>query len=622
MRTVWQFICSVIRWIWRSINFTRIFILNLCLVLLIVFGVRIYLDFQKESLDTEKGALLVNLTGVVQDQPAPRTLLRYWEKKLLKIDNRRLQKNSLFEIVDTLRQAKTDNNVTGLVLSLNNLIAIDQPSLQYIGKALQEFRDTGKPIYAIGDNYTQAQYYLASFASKIYLSPQGSVDLKGFSTNQLYYKSLIDKLKINSHIFRVGTYKSAVEPLMRDDMSSAAREADQRWIDQLWENYLKVVAKNRHLTLEAFFPSTPELLNRFEANNGNIAEYALNNKWVDQLASRPEIEKELVRTFGWDKENKNFNFISIYDYQPQTPSTENDNHIAVIFVNGVITDGQQTSNSAGGETTAAQIRQARLDPKIKAVILRVNSPGGSVSASELIRSELATLRDAKKPLVVSMGGLGASGGYWVSTPADYIIASQSTLTGSIGIFGVINTFENSLKGIGISTDGVSTSPLSDVSITKDLPPEFSKMMQMNVENGYRTFVQLVATARHKNAQQIDAIAQGHVWTGLDAKNNGLIDQIGDFDNAVEKAAELARLENYQPKEAKPKNYQLIWFIDQPTFSDVLIDGISVVLPSMFKIQAPLAGLMNIFSRSQPGFVDHLKDPSNRYALCLSCGDVD
>ncbi|WP_339051228.1 signal peptide peptidase SppA [Candidatus Hamiltonella endosymbiont of Tuberolachnus salignus] len=614
MRTVWQFMGGFIRWIWRSINFMRVLVLNLCFLLLIIIGVMTYLHFQNKPLEPVKGALLVDLTGVVQDKPATNTLFRQWSKKLLERDKNKLQENSLFDIVNMLRQAKVDNNINGLVLSLSHLIAIDQPSLQYIGKALLEFRETGKPIYAIGDSYTQEQYYLASFANKIYLSPQGTVDIHGFATHQLYYKSLIDKLKINSHIFRVGTYKSAVEPFTRDDMSPDAREADQRWIHQLWRNYLEVVAKNRHLTAEQFFPAIPELLSRLEANGGNTAQYALNNKWVDQLASRSEVEKELVRVFGWDQKNEDFNFISIYEYnlKLKIDPTKNDHQIAVIFVNGMITDGLKTPNNVGGEDAAYEIRQARLNPKIKAVILRVNSPGGSVSASELIRSELATLHEAKKPLVVSMGGLGASGGYWISTPADYIIASPSTLTGSIGIFGVINTFENSLKSIGVSTDGVSTSPLSDISITKNLSPEFSKIMQMNVENGYKTFVKLVAAARHQDPKQIDSIAQGRVWTGLDAKNNGLIDQLGDFDDAVEKAAELANL----------KNYQLYQFGDQLNFRDMLFDQINTALPFAFKMQSPLSDIVSIFNRHSPDFVQSLKDPLNRYAICLNCSEVN
>ncbi len=254
MRTLWRIIAGFFKWTWRLLNFAREFILNLFLILLILVGVGIYLQFQSKPAEQVKGALLVNLSGVVVDQPAVNNKLRQWGRELLGASSNRLQENSLFDIVETIRLAKADNNITGMVLSLGDFTGADQPSLQYIGKALREFRDSGKPIYAIGESYSQTQYYLASFANKIYLSPHGTVALHGFASNNLYYKSLLEKLKVTTNIFRVGTYKSAVEPMIRDDMSPAAREADTRWIGGLWQNYLTAVAANRQLTPEQLFP--------------------------------------------------------------------------------------------------------------------------------------------------------------------------------------------------------------------------------------------------------------------------------------------------------------------------------------------------------------------------------
>ena len=615
MRTLWRIIVGFFKLTWRLLNFVREFILNLFLILLIVVGVGIYFQFQNKPIEPVKGALLVNLSGVVVDQPAVNNKLRQWGRELLGASSNRLQENSLFDIVETIRLAKTDNNITGLVLSLSDFTGTDQPSLQYIGKALREFRDSGKPIYAIGDSYNQTQYYLASFANKIYLSPQGAVDLHGFARNNLYYKSLLEKLQVTTNVFRVGTYKSAVEPMTRNDMSPAAREADSRWIGSLWQSYLTTVSANRQLTPEQLFPGAAGVISKLQATEGSTAQYALSNKLVDQLASRPDVETELVKIFGWNKNNNDFNYVSIYDYQP-TPAPQQGSEIAVIFANGAIIDGPQTPGNVGGDTLAAQIRQARLDPKIKAVILRVNSPGGSVSASELIRTELAALHTANKPLVVSMGGLAASGGYWISTPANYIVASPSTLTGSIGIFGVINTFQNTLESIGVHTDGVTTSPLADISITKKLPPEFSQIMQINIENGYKTFIDLVATSRHKTPEQVDKIAQGRVWIGLDAKNNGLVDQLGDFDDAVKKTAELAQL----------KTWQLNWFVNEPSLSDMIFSqmniSIQAMLPSAIQawLPAPISAMAQAV-KDQPGAFNTLNDPQNRYALCLNCGDV-
>ncbi len=617
MRTLWQIIAGIFRWTWRLLNFIRELILNLFLVLLILVGVGIYLSFQSSSTSTApaRGALLVDLSGVVVDQPSVNNRVRQWGRELLGASSSRLQENSLFDVVDSIRKAKDDKNITGMVLQLNDFAGADQPSLRYIGKALREFRDSGKPIFAIGDSYNQTQYYLASYANKVYLSPQGAVDLHGFATNNLYYKSLLDMLKVTTNIFRVGTYKSAVEPLIRDDMSPAAREADSRWIGGLWQNYLETVAANRQLTPQQLFPGAAGVLSGLQAAGGDTARYALDNKLVDELASRTAIENQLVKTFGWDKQANDFNAISIYDYQPK-PDANQGGKIAVVFANGAIMDGPQTPGNVGGDTTAAELRQARLDPAVKAVVFRVNSPGGSVSASEVIRSELAAVRATGKPVVVSMGGMAASGGYWVSTPADYIIASPSTLTGSIGIFGIINTYEKTLDTLGVHTDGVATSPLADIAVTKALPQEFSQMMQLNIENGYKNFLDLVAKSRKMTPQQVDQIAQGHVWLGSDAKANGLVDQLGDFDDAVKKAAELAKLQQWQ----------LDWFVDTPSLSDMVLSqfGVSIhaMLPAAIQamLPAPLASVANAV-KEQPGLFNNLNDPQNRYAICLTCGEV-
>lgn len=543
MRTLWRFIAGFFKWTWRLLNFVREMVLNLFFIFLVLVGVGIWMQVSGgDSKETaSRGALLLDISGVIVDKPDSSQRFSKLSRQLLGASSDRLQENSLFDIVNTIRQAKDDRNITGIVMDLKNFAGGDQPSMQYIGKALKEFRDSGKPVYAVGENYSQGQYYLASFANKIWLFPQGVVDLHGFATNGLYYKSLLDKLKVSTHVFRVGTYKSAVEPFIRDDMSPAAREADSRWIGELWQNYLNTVAANRQIPAEQVFPGAQGLLEGLTKTGGDTAKYALENKLVDALASSAEIEKALTKEFGWSKTDKNYRAISYYDYALKTPADTGDS-IGVVFANGAIMDGEETQGNVGGDTTAAQIRDARLDPKVKAIVLRVNSPGGSVTASEVIRAELAAARAAGKPVVVSMGGMAASGGYWISTPANYIVANPSTLTGSIGIFGVITTVENSLDSIGVHTDGVSTSPLADVSITRALPPEAQQMMQLSIENGYKRFITLVADARHSTPEQIDKIAQGHVWTGQDAKANGLVDSLGDFDDAVAKAAEAGKSE--------------------------------------------------------------------------------
>lgn len=617
MRTLWRFIAGFFKWTWRVLNFVREMVLNLFFIFLVLVGVGIWMQIGNgsNSEQTARGALLLDISGVIVDKPSTNHRLGALGRQLFGASSDRLQENSLFDIVNAIRQAKDDRNITGIVLDLKNFTGADQPSMRYIGKALREFRDSGKPVFAVGENYSQGQYYLASFANKIWLSPQGQVDLHGFATNGLYYKTLLDKLKVSTHVFRVGTYKSAVEPFIRDDMSPAAREADSRWIGELWQNYLHTVSANRQISPQQLFPGAQAIIDGLTSVGGDTAKYALDHKLVDALASSADVEKALTKQFGWSKTENNYRAISYYDYSLKTPA-DTGGTIAVIFANGAIMDGEETPGNVGGDTTASQIRDARLDPKVKAIVLRVNSPGGSVNASEVIRAELAAVRAAGKPVVVSMGGMAASGGYWISTPANYIVASPSTLTGSIGIFGVINTVENSLSSIGVHSDGVSTSPLADISMTKALSPEVQQMMQLSIEYGYKRFITLVADARKRTPEQIDKIAQGHVWTGEDAKANGLVDSLGDFDDAVAKAAELAKL----------KQWHLDYYQDEPTVLDMVMDSMTgsvrAMLPEAIQamLPAPLVSAANTV-KAEGDKLAAFNDPQNRYAFCLTCANV-
>lgn len=617
MRTLWRFIAGFFKWTWRVLNFVREMVLNLFFIFLVLVGVGIWMQIGNgsNSEQTARGALLLDISGVIVDKPSTNHRLGALGRQLFGASSDRLQENSLFDIVNAIRQAKDDRNITGIVLDLKNFTGADQPSMRYIGKALREFRDSGKPIFAVGENYSQGQYYLASFANKIWLSPQGQVDLHGFATNGLYYKTLLDKLKVSTHVFRVGTYKSAVEPFIRDDMSPAAREADNRWIGELWQNYLHTVSANRQISPQQLFPGAQAIIDGLTSVGGDTAKYALDHKLVDALASSADVEKALTKQFGWSKTENNYRAISYYDYSLKTPA-DTGGTIAVIFANGAIMDGEETPGNVGGDTTASQIRDARLDPKVKAIVLRVNSPGGSVNASEVIRAELAAAKAAGKPVVVSMGGMAASGGYWISTPANYIVASPSTLTGSIGIFGVINTVENSLSSIGVHSDGVSTSPLADISMTKALSPEVQQMMQLSIEYGYKRFITLVADARKRTPEQIDKIAQGHVWTGEDTKANGLVDSLGDFDDAVAKAAELAKL----------KQWHLDYYQDEPTVLDMVMDSMTgsvrAMLPEAIQamLPAPLVSAANTV-KAEGDKLAAFNDPQNRYAFCLTCANV-
>lgn len=619
MHTLWTIIAGIFKWSWRILNFVRQLVANVLfiIILLLAAGAYALLSEQDTQTSREPGALYVNLSGVVVDQLTRNSPLESLSLQLLGASSGQLQENSLFDVVETIRTAATDPDITGMILKLDDFVGADQPSLQYIGKTITEFRKQGKRVYAVSGNYNQAQYYLASYADKIYMPPQGSVGIYGFATNTLYYNELLEMLKVKTHIFRVGTYKSAVEPMLRNDMSPEARESTQRFISVLWDNYLTSLSENRKTGKNTIFPGSQQMLALMKTAKGDNAAYAVTQKLVDEIMPANVFESEMTKTFGWDKKNNTINAIPFTEYAKNmnigVPQGKTTGNIAVVVVQGAIVDGPDAPGMAGSDTIAAQLREARLDPEVKALVLRVNSPGGSVTASEQIRAEVAALKQSGKAVVVSMGGVAASGGYWVSTPANYIIASPSTITGSIGIFGVVTTFEDSLSEIGVHTDGVSTSPLADATVTKALTPEFSELMQLYIESGYSNFINLVTKSRHKTPEEVDKIAQGRVWVGSDAKANGLVDKLGDFDDAVAKAAELASVEHPV----------LNWMQPKMTFIDRLLaetaGNVKVTLPSSLQglIPAPVGAQLT----QQASFMKMLTDPQYRYAFCLNCTNI-
>lgn len=572
-------------------------IINLFILFIITTLIVIYIKFYYVKPIITKGALVMNLTGTIVDKVYLNNKL-YFGYDFINKGNHSLYENSVFKLVDILRKAKLDNKITGLVLYLNKFTGADQVTLEYLGKSLIEFSNSGKPIYAISDYYTQSQYFIASYANKIYLTPQGSVDLHGISNINIYYKSLLDKFKINTYIFRVGTYKSAVEPYLRDNISDAVRKADTIWLSKIWKQYLNIISKNRFIKEKNIFPGALKILLNIRAVNGAMSKFALKNKLVDEVSSISVIEMKMIKKFGWNKYSNSFNYTNIDNYVLYNKINKKKiDKIAVIFANGIIIDGKETNGTICSDTIRKEIINAYLNPNIKAIIFRVNSPGGSVKGSEIIRNELSTARAKGKPVVVSMGGIAASGGYWISTPANYIIASPSTITGSIGIFGVINTFEDILDSFGVHYDGVYTSTLANFSITKNLPRAILHKMQLNIENGYHNFISLVAQSRYKTTYEIDKIAQGYIWTGNDALNKGLVDKLGDFDDAISKAAELANL----------KEYKLKWYLNN---NKNLKELICNYIKKLY-INNMLKNFLNI-----KNFSFYLNDQQKKYVLCL------
>ncbi|WP_447059126.1 signal peptide peptidase SppA [Vibrio alginolyticus] len=613
MKKLFKFIGLIFKGIWKSITFIRLALANLIFLLMIaVFYFAFTYTGDGQPVVEKESALVMNLSGPIVEQRRYVNPMDSFAGSLL--GNELPKENVLFDIVDTIRYAKDDPKVSGLVLALRDMPETNLTKLRYIAKALNEFKASGKPVYAVGDFYNQSQYYLASYADKVYLAPDGGVLIKGYSAYSMYYKTLLEKLDVSTHVFRVGTYKSAIEPFIRDDMSDAAKESATRWVTQLWSAFVDDVTTNRNIDAKVLNPTMDELINEMKSVNGDIAQLAVKLGLVDELATRQDIRTLFAKQFGSDGKDS-YNAIGYYDYlatiRPDYTLPQHD--IAVVLASGAIMDGQQPRGTVGGDTVASLLRQARNDEKVKAVVLRVDSPGGSAFASEVIRNEVEALKQAGKPVVVSMSSLAASGGYWISMSADKIVAQPTTLTGSIGIFSVITTFEKGFSKIGINTDGVGTSPFSGDGITTGLSEGASQVFQLGIEHGYKRFISLVGENRDMSLEEVDKVAQGRVWTGQDALSFGLVDQMGDFDDAVELAAKLANVTDYSiywvEEPLSPTELFLQEFMKQVKVS-LGIDATSLLPKSL----QPVAQQFE----QDASLLQSFNDPKGQYAFCLNC----
>ncbi|EOG7626324.1 signal peptide peptidase SppA [Vibrio parahaemolyticus] len=613
MKKLFKFIGLIFKGIWKSITFIRLALANLIFLLMIaVFYFAFTYTGEGRPVIEKESALVMNLSGPIVEQRRYVNPMDSVVGSLL--GNEMPKENVLFDIVDTIRYAKDDAKVSGLVLALRDLPETNLTKLRYIAKALNEFKASGKPVYAVGDFYNQSQYYLASYADKVYMAPDGGVLIKGYSAYSMYYKTLLEKLDVSTHVFRVGTYKSAIEPFIRDDMSDAAKESATRWVTQLWSAFVDDVTTNRNINAKVLNPTMEELLTEMKSVDGDLAQLAVKMGLVDELATRQDIRTLFAKEFGSDGKDS-YNAISYYDYLATIrPDYTLANHdIAVVVASGAIMDGQQPRGTVGGDTVASLLRQARNDEKVKAVVLRVDSPGGSAFASEVIRNEVEALKKAGKPVVVSMSSLAASGGYWISMSADKIVAQPTTLTGSIGIFSVITTFEKGFSKLGINTDGVGTSPFSGDGITTGLSEGASQAFQLGIEHGYKRFISLVGSNRDMTVEEVDKVAQGRVWTGQDALSFGLVDQMGDFDDAVELAAKLANVTDYGiywvEEPLSPTELFLQEFMNQVKVS-LGVDATSLLPKSL----QPVAQQFE----QDASLLQSFNDPKGQYAFCLNC----
>ncbi|MBV1932070.1 MAG: signal peptide peptidase SppA [Porticoccaceae bacterium] len=459
----------------------------------------------------------------------------------------------LADLVEAIDDAAKDARITGLVLELDFLAGGGLTKLNILGAALTRFKASGKPVIAAASNFSQEQYYLASFADEIHLNPMGMVLVTGYGAYRTYFKEGADKLGINFHVFKVGDYKDAVEPFIRNDMSEYSKQQTRSWINELWQAYTSQVETNRALSPGAIDTYISEMDSNLEKSGGNIARLALDSTLIDHISTRPALLKHLQTLAGKDPDDKhdylNIGFQEYLFHKRLKPQTQqNEAKVGLIIAKGTIYDGEQLEGSIGSLTLSGLLQEAREDKQIKALVIRVDSPGGSAFASDVIRQEIDITRESGTPVVVSMGSVAASGGYWIAANVDQVWASATTITGSIGVFGLIPTFERTFESLGIHSDGVGTSPLADIyRLDRPMSEPAGRIIQLNVENIYQQFLNLVATGRNLPSEEVHRIAQGRVWTGAQAEKLGLVDQLGDLDDAIKSAAQLAGLEHYDIK---------------------------------------------------------------------------
>ena len=610
---------AILLGIWRGLDGLRK-VLHL-LLLIVIFGVIIWALSSSSPGVSGRTAMVVKPEGQVVEQLSGDAVQRAVENA----QGQRREETLLWDLVEAIRGAATDNRIRVLVLDLDKMEGAGQPELEELASAIGAFRASGKPVIAFGTAYDQGQYYLAAQADKVYLDPTGYVMIEGYSRYSLYFKGVLQKLGVDVNVFKVGTFKSAVEIFTRSDMSPADKQQSQAYLGVLWSSYQKAVTTARKLpagAIESYVDSLPQTVS---AANGDAAKVALQAGLVTALANGLQVRHELLRMVGEDRSTGSFNQISAEDYariidaRKKVHDGNGSARIGVIVASGEIDDGRAPPGTIGGDSLSELIRQARIDKDIKAVVLRVDSGGGSVAASEEIYQELEALRAAGKPLVISMGDVAASGGYYISAAASQIWASPATLTGSIGIFAIIPNISQTLSKVGVGVDGIGTTPLAGaLTIDRPLSPEISGLLQAQVDRGYQEFLDRVAEGRRETPQQIDAIGQGRVWAGADARRIGLVDRLGTMEDAVKAAAQLAKLTQYQVEFVQP---HFSWA--EQVFEQAQARAAASAV-SLFHADAQSLGLLQVANRLDPVTRDleqltRFSVPGHLYSYCF-CGN--
>ena len=593
----------VVSGVWRGIDRLRRASVNLLFIAVVVFILAGLWTSRIEPLPTD-AALVVAPNGNLVEQRSVRSPLSMLQ------GGDGMHQVLLRDVVDAIRAAATDPRIKVLVVETDGLGGAGLSKLQEIAAAITEFRKAGKKVFAWGKNFNQAQYHLAAHADEVFLNPDGYVLISGFGRYPTYFKGLFDQLGVKMQVFRVGTYKSFVEPYTRSDMSPEDREASRVYLDAAWQAYQADIAAARPKAaaqIARYVGEAPEML---AAAGGDAAQLAHTAGFVDGLKGADEWRDFLRQQIGPSADGKGFKHVDLATYIGRV--REEANHpaakVGVVVAQGAIVDGEQPPGAVGGDTVAALIRQAREDDAVKAVVLRIDSPGGSATASEVIRRELELTRKAGKPVVVSMGSVAASGGYWIGMAADEVWASPTTITGSIGIFAMIPDLSGPMAKLGLSVDGVGTTPLAaGIDPRRPLDPQVGQLLQQSIEHGYRRFLAVVGAARKMSPEAVDQVAQGRVWLGSQAKEKGLVDKLGGLDAALKAAAARAGLTDYDvsyvEKPLSPRDQLLAKLFDNGEEADTPPRA-SLVDLTVARLRGELAGLA------------FWNDPGHVYLHCL------
>lgn len=603
------------RMIWKFIDTCRRFLLNILFIVFFIFFISLF--FMDHEIEVEQGAALVlSPAGNIVEQKS------YADPSMLLLSRMMGEEEEtetlLKDVIDVVDFAAKDEKIKVMVLDFGKMGRVDICKIQDIGAALVRFKNAGKRIIAFGDSYSQNQYYLAAHADEVYLHPFGGIFLTGYGVFRVYFKEALDKLMVKFHAFKVGTYKSALEPFIRDDMSEEAKLANLDWLNNIWKNYKDDVAAQRALQAKDIDRYINDMAVNLEKVQGDTAELALAHQLVDGLKTDDEIRDYYIEKIGPADHNANdykqirFNDYLKYMRQMVNKKPQIQDKIGIIVAKGLIMGGKQAAGNIGSDTLSAMIAQARDDDTIKAVVLRIDSGGGSSFASEVIRREVELVQEAGKPVIVSMGSIAASGGYWIAATADEIWASRSTITGSIGVFGAFATFDESMNDLGLHSDGVGTTLLSNAfDPSRPINPMFADIMTQMIENTYSRFLGLVAKGRGMSVQDVDKIAQGRVWAGRTALELGLVDRLGNLDDAVKAAAERAGLDVYES----------IYVTPPLTPKEQLMKELSEYMvrfaPKLNEPVKTFAYFQSVFNGVQE-FINQMNDPRGVYAQCLVC----